>query len=92
MLILEYTKIMFRAKIQKLLKEITGREARVEQPADPKNGGYSTNVAMAAKMDAEKIAEQLRQNPLFENVEARNGVKKWQEMGSATRNGVSHNL
>jgi len=60
---------MTRNKIEKLLKEITGKEAKVEHPADARHGDYSTNVAMKAKLDAKKIVRKIEDNPMFEKVE-----------------------
>ncbi len=60
---------MIRDEIKKLLKEITGKEARIEHPADAKHGDYSTNIAMKAKLDAKKIARKIEDNPMFEKVE-----------------------
>lgn len=60
---------MIRDKIEKLLKEITGKEAKVEHPADTRHGDYSTNIAMKAKLDAKKIVRKIEDNPMFEKVE-----------------------
>ena len=60
---------MIRDEIKKLLKEITGKEAKVEHPADARHGDYSTNVAMKAKLDAKKIVRKIEDNPMFEKVE-----------------------
>ncbi len=59
---------MTRKKIKKLIKDITGKDAKVEHPIDPKNGDYSTNVAMVAKLDPNKIAGKLKNEPMFEKV------------------------
>ena len=76
---------MFRTKIKKLLKEIVGQEARLERPANPDNGDFSTNIAMVAKMDAAKLAEQLKASPLFEKVEAVNGFVNFFLSGKCLR-------
>lgn len=60
---------MIRDKIKKLLKETTGKEARVEHPADVRHGDYSTNIAMKAKLDTKEIVKKIKDNPMFEKVE-----------------------
>ncbi len=60
---------MIRNEIAKLLREITGKEARIEHPADAGHGDYSTNIAMEAKLDAKEIARKIEDNPMFEKVE-----------------------
>ena len=59
---------MLRGKIEKLIKDLVKKDVQLEHPTDSKFGDYSTNVAMRAKVDPEKIIEQLKDNPLFEKV------------------------
>lgn len=60
---------MVKDKIQKLIKEITGKEAELEHPAKPEFGDYSTNVALKEKINPKELVEKLKDNPLFEKVE-----------------------
>ncbi len=60
---------MIRDKIKKLLKEITGKEAKVEHPEDTRHGDYSTNIAMRTGLDAKEIVKKIENNPMFEKVE-----------------------
>ncbi|MBU2472472.1 arginine--tRNA ligase [Patescibacteria group bacterium] len=60
--------IMLREKIEKLIKDIVKKDVQLEHPTDSKFGDYSTNVAMKAKVDPEKIIKELKDNPLFEKV------------------------
>ena len=60
---------MIKEKILELIKDIAKKEVHLEHPANPEFGDYSTNVALTAKIDPEKIVENLKDNPLFEKVE-----------------------
>jgi len=60
---------MVKAKIEQLIKDIIKKEAHLEHPANSEFGDYSTNVALTAKIDPEKIVDKLKDNPLFEKVE-----------------------
>ena len=60
---------MIRDKIKKLLKETTGKEAKVEHPEDMRHGDYSTNIAMRTGLDAKEIVKKIENNPMFEKVE-----------------------
>ncbi len=60
---------MVKAKIKKLIKDIIKKEAHLEHPANAEFGDYSTNVALTAKIDPQKIVDKLKDNPLFEKVE-----------------------
>ncbi len=60
---------MLRKKIEKLVKDLVKKDVQLEHPTDSKFGDYSTNVAMKAKIDPEKIIKELKDNPLFEKVE-----------------------
>lgn len=70
---------MIRDKIKKLLKEITGKEAKIEHPKEKIHGDYSTNIAMEIGKEARRkpmeIAEQFKsqisklKTDLFEKVE-----------------------
>jgi len=60
---------MIKAKIKKLIKDIIKKEAHLEHPTNPEFGDYSTNVALQAKIDPQKIIDKLKDNPLFEKVE-----------------------
>ncbi|MCD6500604.1 arginine--tRNA ligase [bacterium] len=60
---------MIRNGIKELLKEITGKEAKVEHPADAKHGDYSTNIAIVFELDPEKIIKKIKDNPMFGKVE-----------------------
>jgi len=59
---------MLREKIEKLIKDIVKKNVQLEHPTDSKFGDYSTNIAMKAKVDPEKIIKELKDNPLFEKV------------------------
>jgi len=54
---------MVKDEIKKLLKEITGKGAELERPAEPKFGDYSTNVALKIAQtegkDPKKTADDL---------------------------------
>jgi len=60
---------MIKAKIKKLIKDIVKKEAHLEHPANSEFGDYSTNMALQAKVDPQKIIDKLKNNPLFEKVE-----------------------
>ena len=60
---------MIKAKIKQLIKDIIKKQAHLEHPANAEFGDYSTNVALIAKIDPQKIVEKLKDNPLFEKVE-----------------------
>ncbi|MFC1700938.1 arginine--tRNA ligase [Patescibacteria group bacterium] len=64
---------MIKDKIAKLLKKNVGQDVELEHPAKLEFGDYSTNIALKAKIDPEKIVEKLKDNPLFEKVEIVNG-------------------
>ncbi len=59
---------MVRKKIEKLIKDIVKKEVKLEHPANPEFGDYSTNVALTAKIDPQKIVDKLKDNSLFERV------------------------
>ncbi|MBL7155192.1 MAG: arginine--tRNA ligase [Candidatus Portnoybacteria bacterium] len=60
---------MIRKKIEKLIKEIVKKQVHLEHPANQEFGDYSTNMALQAKIEPEKIIDKLKYNPLFEKVE-----------------------
>jgi arginyl-tRNA synthetase len=60
---------MIKAKIKKLIKDIVKKEVHLEHPTNTEFGDYSTNVALQAKIEPEKIVDKLKDNPLFEKVE-----------------------
>ncbi len=60
---------MLKKKIEKLIKDIVKKDIRLEHPSNPEFGDYSTNVALTAKIDPEKIVDKLKAHPLFEKVE-----------------------
>lgn len=64
-----YDKIMLKKKIEGLIKEIVKKEVRLEHPANPEFGDYSTNLALQTKTDPDKIIESLKTQPLFEKIE-----------------------
>jgi len=60
---------MIKGKIEKLIEEIVKKEVKLEHPARPEFGDYSTNVALENKIDPAKIIESLKAHPLFDKVE-----------------------
>lgn len=64
---------MIRTKIEQIIKEITGQEARLEHPANPEFGDYATNIALKMKIDPKAVVEKLRGNLMFEKVEVAGG-------------------
>ncbi|NQU82792.1 MAG: arginine--tRNA ligase, partial [Parcubacteria group bacterium] len=64
---------MLRNEIQAIIKEVTGKDAKVEHPIEAVFGDYSTNVAMKENLNPNEVAEKLKQNPLFEKVEVKGG-------------------
>jgi len=60
---------MIRQKIEKLLKNTVGQEAKIERPNQTGFGDFSTNIALKTKTNPEKIIEKLKNNPLFEKIE-----------------------
>ena len=60
---------MIKEKIEKLIKNIVKKEVEMEHPTNPEFGDYSTNVALRAKVDPQKIIDKLKDNPMFEKVE-----------------------
>ena len=66
---MRYDGNMIRKKIEKLIKEIVKKQVHLEHPANQEFGDYSTNMALQAKIEPEKIIDKLKDNPLFEKVE-----------------------
>jgi len=60
---------MLREKIEKLIEKIVGQKTDLEHPALAEHGDFSTNIALKAKVDPDKIISELKDNPLFEKVE-----------------------
>jgi arginyl-tRNA synthetase len=60
---------MLRKKIERLIEEAVKKEVHLEHPTNPAFGDYSTNLALQAKIDPQKIIEKLKDNSLFEKVE-----------------------
>jgi arginyl-tRNA synthetase len=60
---------MLRKKIEKLIEEIVKKEVRLEHPANPEFGDYSTNIALQAKIDPKKIVGKLKDSQMFEKIE-----------------------
>ncbi len=59
---------MLRDKISKLIENIVKQEVILEHPAVADHGDFSTNIALKAKIDPDKIINQLKDNDLFEKV------------------------
>lgn len=59
---------MIRKKIEKLIEKVVKKGVHLEHPANAEFGDYSTNLALIAKIDPEKIVSKLKDNPLFEKV------------------------
>ncbi len=59
---------MLRRKIEKLIKDIVKKEVQLEHPAKAEFGDFSTNVALKAKIEPDKIIDKLKNNDLFEKV------------------------
>lgn len=64
---------MIRNELKKIIKKAAGKEAKIERPTDPLNGDYSTNIAIIAKLDADKIVGRIRQGPMLERIETKQG-------------------
>ncbi|MBU1137068.1 arginine--tRNA ligase [Patescibacteria group bacterium] len=61
---------MLKEKVNKIVKNSIGKKAELEHPSEAKFGDFSTNIALKEKIDAKEIAGKLKDNPLFEKVEA----------------------
>ena len=59
---------MIRKKIEKLIEEVVKKKVHLEHPANAEFGDYSTNLALTAKIDPEKIVSKLKDNSLFKKV------------------------
>ncbi len=59
---------MLRRKIEKLIKDIVGQEVELEHPAVAEHGDFSTNIALKAKIEPDKIINKLKDNDLFGKV------------------------
>lgn len=59
---------MLRKNIEKLIKDIVKKDVHLEHPINLEFGDFSTNVAMQAKIDPQKIISKLKDNQLFEKV------------------------
>ncbi len=55
--------------MEKLIKDITKQEAKLERPAIAEHGDFSTNIALKAKINPDKIISKLKNNALFEKIE-----------------------
>jgi len=66
---MRYDGVMLREKIEKLIKEIVKKEVHLEHPGNVEYGDYSTNIALQAKVDPDKIVNELKDNSFFEKVE-----------------------
>ena len=64
-----YDKVMIKEKIEKLIKNIVKKEVEIEHPTNPEFGDYSTNIALRAKVDPQKIIDKLKDDSMFEKVE-----------------------
>ena len=60
---------MLRDEIEKLVKDIVKKEVELERPAVIKHGDFSTNIALKAKINPDKIISKLKDNVLFEKIE-----------------------
>jgi arginyl-tRNA synthetase len=60
---------MLKTRIEKLIKEAAGEEVELKHPTNPQFGDYSTNLALQAKINPDKIIDKLKNNSLFERVE-----------------------
>jgi len=60
---------MLRNEIEKLIKDIVKKEAELERPTVVEHGDFSTNIALKAKIDPDKIISKLKDNVLFEKIE-----------------------
>ncbi len=60
---------MLKQEVRKVFKKAIGQEAEIERPQNSKYGDYSTNFALKAKLNPNKIIEKLAKNDLFEKVE-----------------------
>jgi arginyl-tRNA synthetase len=60
---------VIKKRIEQLVKEIVKKEVKLEHPARPEFGDYSTNVALENKINPAKIIESLKAHPLFDKVE-----------------------
>ena len=59
---------MLRKKIEKLIKDLVKKEVHLEHPINLEFGDFSTNIAMQAKIDPQKIINKLKDNQLFEKI------------------------
>ena len=59
---------MLRREIEKLLNNIVKQEVELEHPAMVEHGDFSTNIALKAKIDPNKIISKLKDNILFEKI------------------------
>ncbi len=62
---------MLRNKVEKLIKDIVKQEVKLERPAIVEHGDFSTNIALKAKIDPNKIISKLKDNILFEKLKSR---------------------
>jgi len=65
-----YDENMIRDKIKKIIKGVVDEEAYLERPNNAEFGDYSTNAALRTKTDPKEIVKKLKDNPVFEKVEA----------------------
>jgi len=59
---------MLRQEIKKIIKDVSGKEAGLERPANPDHGDFSTNIALKEKISPDEIIAKLKGNPLFAKV------------------------
>lgn len=64
---------MTREEIKEILKQATGKETKIEHPPDARFGDYSTNLAIQERLNPQEIVAKVKDNPLFEKVEAKAG-------------------
>ncbi len=64
---------MLKQEIENLIEKVTGKKAAVEMPDNFSYGDFSTNVAIKEKLNAQEVADKLKNSPLFEKVEVVNG-------------------
>ncbi len=64
---------MIRDDIKKILEKAVGQDAKVEYPASPEHGDYSSNVALVAKKNPEEVIAKIGESKMFEKVEQKDG-------------------
>lgn len=60
---------MIRNELKQLIEKSIGGEVRLERPANPEHGDFSTNAALKEKLNPQKITDSLSKKKIFEKVE-----------------------